>query len=195
MARGRPVDPTKERHGAAVARPQATINAPPTPSELATMEPPEGMPEYGCALWRICLAEMAGNRHLRAADLVLLRAYCEAAQILEDASSDLHDQELVVVGVMGGFIPNPLIRIQKDATATLRQLSDVLGLNPLARIRAGLMEIAGASLVFELGDKIRAKVKTPAAPRQLPPARASRTPARRKPPAKKPAAKPRTKKS
>ncbi len=49
---------------------------------------------------------------------------------------------------------NPLIRVQKDAAQTIRQLSDVLGLNPTARIRAGLQEVVGASLVLGIRDRL-----------------------------------------
>jgi hypothetical protein len=37
----------------------------------------------------------------------------------------------------------------------MRQLSDVLGLNPLARIRGNLMEAATGSMVFDIQKRLR----------------------------------------
>ena len=73
---------------------------------------------------------MAANRHLRAPDLILLKAYCEAISLHEEASAQIHRLGVLVSGPSGPMV-NPLIRVQKDAAQTMRQLADVLGLNPI----------------------------------------------------------------
>ena len=162
MAKGRPPDPGRERRGtgnrAAVGRAKpATSRALPAPAAVVGAEPPAGLPEAVAPVWGVCVAEMAANRHLRASDLILLKAYCEAVALHDESSNQIHRLGVLVAGPSGPMV-NPLIRVQKDAAQTIRQLSDVLGLNPLARIRAGLQEAAGASLVLGIRERLVGKI-------------------------------------
>jgi P27 family predicted phage terminase small subunit len=115
------------------------------------------MPAQVRDVWSACVAEMGANRHLRAPDLVLLRAYCEATYLHLQASAMIHAQGLMTEGAYGPVV-NPMVKVQKDAATTMRQLSDVLGLNPLARIRGGLLEIAGQSMVLDIRERLVAKL-------------------------------------
>jgi P27 family predicted phage terminase small subunit len=158
VAKGRPPDPSRERRGtgnrAAIGRAKAsTARALPAPAAVLEAEPPDGLPAAVAPLWTVCVSEMAANRHLRAPDLILLKAYCEAISLHEEASAQIHRLGVLVSGPSGPMV-NPLIRVQKDAAATMRQLADVLGLDPTARIRAGLQEVAGASLVLGIRDRL-----------------------------------------
>ena len=101
----------------------------------------------------MAVEEMGGNRQLRPIDLVQLKVWCEALFVHAEASENIHTYGVLVKGTAGP-ISNPMLRVQKDAAATIRQLSDVLGLNPLARIRAGIMELAGQSMALELRDRL-----------------------------------------
>jgi P27 family predicted phage terminase small subunit len=96
---------------------------------------------------------MGANRQLRASDLVLLRAYVEAVFVHAEASAKVHEFGVLVASPRGP-VPNPMIRVQDNAARTIRLLSENLGLNPMARIRAGIMEIAGASMVLELRQNL-----------------------------------------
>ncbi len=160
--KGRPPDPNRARRGTGhrpeAGKAPAVVPIAPARAELVEAEPPEDLPTDVAEVWRACVAEMAGNRHLRPPDLVLLRAYCEAVHLHAAASAQIHAAGVLVVGPMGGPMANPLIRVQKDAATTMRQLSEILGLNPLARIRAGLMEVAGQSMALELRDRLLAKL-------------------------------------
>ncbi len=161
--KGRPADPRRAKRGTgntptAGKQKTALAKAPPTAAELVHAEPPADLPEIVHAVWQACVAEMSGNRHLRAPDLVLLRAYCEAVAVHAEASAEIHNLGVLLDGPMGPQT-NPMLRVQKDAAATIRQLSDVLGLNPLARIRAGIMELAGQSMALELRDRLVKQVK------------------------------------
>jgi P27 family predicted phage terminase small subunit len=91
---------------------------------------------------------MAAARRLRKPDLVILKAYCEAVDLHDQASANIHQYGVLVKG-LNGPVANPLIRVQKDAAATMRQLSDVLGINPLARIHAGVAQIAGQVMLMK----------------------------------------------
>lgn len=177
MAKGRTPDPGRERRQTG-NRPAAGKAKPPavrSPKLPALPEPPADLPEIARAVWIVTVEEMAGNRHLRPPDLLLVRSLCEAAYTLEEASKHVHEYGVLVSTVvrdsdgrpltgedgkpiMGPPIVNPLLKVQKDATATIVRVSDVLGVNPLARIRAGLMEVAGASLLGGLRDSLAAKI-------------------------------------
>lgn len=163
--KGRKPDPKREKRGTG-HRPAAGQAKPATPavvepaaaSELAAAAPPADLPEVAAHAWRCAVEEMAGNRQLRAPDLVLLKTYCEAVYVHELAAESIHRHGLTVMGGMGQPIMNPAIRAQKDAAATIRQLSDVLGLNPLARIRSGIMQLAGQTMVADLRERLVSKI-------------------------------------
>lgn len=105
--------------------------------------------------WASILADPTSLRILRETDIPLIRAYCEAAQAHADASACIADKGVLVLGSTGP-IPNPMLRVQKDTAATMRQLSDSLGLNPLARIRGNLMEAATGSIVVDIQKRLAA---------------------------------------
>ena len=163
MAKGPPPDPRRARRGTGT-RPlpgeqkSALAKAPPVQAELAEARPPKDLPRAVRTVWSACVTEMAGNRHLRAPDLVLLKTYCEAVATHAAASSDVHKRGLLVENAFGPCV-NPMVKVQKDAAVTIRQLSDVLGLNPLARIRAGILEIAGASMVMDIRERLLKQVQ------------------------------------
>jgi P27 family predicted phage terminase small subunit len=112
------------------------------------------MAPVAAGVWCTIVADMSALRTLREVDLPLVRAYCEAAQVHADAS-DLVSRKGVLVGGRNGPMPNPMIKVAKDAAVTMRQLSDVLGLNPLARIRGNLMEAATGSMVLDIQKRLR----------------------------------------
>ena len=112
------------------------------------------MPPVAREAWVAILTDMSTLRTLREVDLPLVRAYCQAAQVHADAT-DLITRKSVLVAGVGGPMPNPMIKIQKDAATTMRQLSDVLGINPMARIRGNLMEAATGSMVLDIQKRLR----------------------------------------
>ena len=99
------------------------------------------------------LAATAGN-FARAAPLALAASVALLAQVHADASDLLNRHGLLVEGANGPQ-PNPMIKVAKDAAVTMRQISDVLGLNPLARIRGNLMEAATGSMVLDIQKRLR----------------------------------------
>lgn len=163
MARGRKPDPTAQKRGTAnkksqgKAKPvidQSLVFA--SPNTVALPDPPATLPPEVHEVWNAAVAEMSGNRHMRQVDLIQLSVWCEAVYNHAQASDSIHKFGLVVKGKHGPMT-NPMLKVQKDAAATIRMYSDMLGLNPLARIRAGLMEIAGESMLFSLNEKLDQK--------------------------------------
>jgi P27 family predicted phage terminase small subunit len=82
-----------------------------------------------------------------------LEAYCVAVYVHAQASNQIQQFGILVKGP-NGPMPNPSIKIQKDAAATMLRYAETLGLTPAARIRLGLMEISGMSLLSTLNQAI-----------------------------------------
>lgn len=132
----------------------------PADVEIDAFMAPVEMPAAAREVWEIVVTDLVGDGHLRKSDTPLVKAYCEAAYVHAEASAIIHRVGVLVKAAGGRIVPNPMLRVQKDAATTMRQLSDVIGLNPLARIRAGLMEVAGVSMVNDLRDRLIAKLAT-----------------------------------
>lgn len=82
-----------------------------------------------------------------------VEVYCEAVYIHAQASANINSVGVLVKG-QNGPMPNPLLKVQKDAAATMLRYADSLGLTPAARIRLGLMEITGMSLLSSINSSI-----------------------------------------
>lgn len=157
--KGRPADPKRERRGTGHRPAQGKAALVPV-SPLTIVQkypPPADLPANVHSVWTVAVEELGGFRQLHEVDLVHLKIWCEAVHVHEEASANVHKYGILVKGSNGQPIPNPMLRVQKDAAATIRQVSDALGLNPLARIRAGLMEITGVSLLSSINDKLDGK--------------------------------------
>lgn len=138
-------------------------------SQLATVAPPSDLSEIAAQAWTLCVTEMGANRALREPDLILLRGYCETVDVMEQAAAHVREHGAMMetpVFTRDGdeigtrWAPNPAVRQHKDALTTLRLLSEALGLNPIARIRAGLMELAGASMVADIRERLLQRLTT-----------------------------------
>lgn len=162
MARGRPADPTRERRGTG-NRPKVGTARKPKASELVALDPapvvdayapPETLPETVHEVWKQVVADLGGANNLRQSYLPSLLAYCEAVHVHAQASESIHKYGVLVKAANGTPIPNPLLKVQKDAAATMLRLAETLGLTPAARIRLGLMEITGMSLLSTIRTEL-----------------------------------------
>ena len=158
MAKGRPVDPNRGRRGTGNHPVRGEVVVLPADVEIDAFMAPATMPAAAREVWSIVVTDLVETGHLRKSDTPLVKAYCEAVYVHAEASAKIHAVGVLVKTADGRVIPNPMLRVQKDAATTMRQLSDVMGLNPLARIRAGLMEVAGASMVNDLRERLIAKL-------------------------------------
>ena len=163
MAKGRPKDPGTARRGAghrsATPSPAVpeVVNVPAVVDKktaaVCSWPAPEELADVAKEAWAVCVNEMQGNRHLRESDLIMLRAYVEAVFVHAEASAKVREFGVLVSG-KNGPMPNPMIRVQDNAARTIRLLSENLGLNPIARIRAGIMEIAGTAMVMDIRERL-----------------------------------------
>jgi P27 family predicted phage terminase small subunit len=115
--------------------------------------PPRELPEVMHGTWRAIIQDLGSTNHMRDTYLPAITAYVEAWWIHQEASANIHQFGVLVKGPSGPQ-PNPLIRVQKEAAATMLRYADVLGLTPAGKIRLGLMEITGMSLLSSLNQAL-----------------------------------------
>lgn len=161
MPKGRPVDPTRAKRGTGnrpkpgEAKKARAIS--PIVVQSEPFPPPATLPKEVHDVWRAIVADLGGANNLRESYLPALTAYCDAVYVHAQASANIQRIGILVKGANGVPMANPLLRIQKDASATMLRYAESLGLTPAARIRLGLMEITGMSLLSTLNNSLDGK--------------------------------------
>lgn len=162
MAKGRPVDPTRARRGTGnrpkpgEAKKIKNAVVVPVKNEIAIANPfppPATLPAEVHDVWNSIVADLGGSNHMRQSFIPSLTAYCEAVFVHAQASASIQQFGVLVKGP-NGPTPNPLLKVQKDSAATMLRYAETLGLTPAARIRLGLMEITGMSLLSTLNSAL-----------------------------------------
>jgi P27 family predicted phage terminase small subunit len=163
MAKGRPTDPKRATrktgnrplpNEAKKVKPVSPIAIPVPPEAFP---PPATLPSEVHEVWRAVVSDLGGANHMRPSFIPAITAYCEAVYVHAQASANIQQFGILVKGQNGVPIANPLLRVQKDASATMLRYAETLGLTPAARIRLGLMEITGASLLSSLNTILDGK--------------------------------------
>ena len=136
--RGPAPKPTALRllHGAR----KSFINTDEPPTPEGPMEcPPEASDEVR-AIWdyTVLMLEIMGTASPAGRDSLLV--YCEAVVTHRKASALMARSEVLIRGMHGTPVRNPLVQIQRDAAAVIRAFAQEFGLTPSARsqIRSGL---------------------------------------------------------
>ena len=156
MPRGATPDPTSNKRNTGK---RGTPK--PTPADdlaVQTIAPPAHMEPAAAEVWSLVAAEMERNSQLREIDTLSLTMLCDAWYNYAEATANIQKYGVLVRGERGPM-PNPAVKIQKDAAAGILQLSDRLGLTPLSRLRLGLLQVTGQSILSgidkELGIQVR----------------------------------------
>lgn len=151
--RGRPRDPARGRrrtgHRGKPGEPPRLRFAP--PAEPGPPEPPEDLPEGAKALWGELAPHLPPG--LRGADLILFRMLSVAAHRAARATAGLERYGEVVRGTRGPML-NPLARLERDATQAFLRLSEELGLTFASRLRLGVVELQGKSVLHALHEDL-----------------------------------------
>lgn len=161
MTKGRPVDPKRATRGTG-NRPKPGEAKKATAAPVVAVAPPEAfappatLPAEVHEVWRAVITDLGGSNYMRPSFVPSLNAYCQAVYLHAQASANIAQYGVLVKGT-NGPMPNPLIKVQKDAAATMLRYAETLGLTPAARIRLGLMEITGMSLLSTLNTAIDGK--------------------------------------
>ncbi len=159
MAKGRPVDPARARRGTGNHPKPGEARKPRAVSPLVVATPPEAFPPSPVipaevhAVWRSVVSDLGAANNMRASYLPAVEAYCLAVYTHAQAATNITQFGVLVKGP-NGPIANPLLKVQKDAAATMLRFAETLGLTPAARIRLGLMEITGMSILSTLNTSL-----------------------------------------
>ncbi len=151
LAKGRPADPTRARRGTGHRRnpTDAVVPSPPAPAAEELPPAPEGLPESAGDLWAQTIAEL-WPRGLRHADLEGVRMMVTAAHRNRQAAALVDAHGLLVTSPTGQPVPNPALKIEKDTRADFLRLADAFGLTLAARLRLGLLQLQGETLLQSL---------------------------------------------
>ncbi len=160
MARGRPKDPSVGRrdtsHRPDVVRPPEGLAVSETPAQEA-LAAPESLPAGAHAMWDAAIWELCSLRTLHASDLPLVEMMVTAAYRHAQARAQIDALGILVKGQRGPML-NPLLRVERDEAATYLRLAETLGLTPVARLRLGLITLAGASLLAGIDAELGIEV-------------------------------------
>ena len=101
-------------------------------------EKPEWLSETASQVWdRVMRTQAPGV--ILAADPDVLTAYCEAVATLKQAQFEIRkaivEQGGLTVETERGWVTNPAVNIAFKASAEIRHLGSLLGLNPASRSR------------------------------------------------------------
>lgn len=163
MTKGRPVDPSRARRGTGnrpkpgeAKKSKAVVVLPGVALAVDPFPPPAELPEQVHDVWRAAVDDLGGANHMRASFVPALQAYCNAVYVHAQAVANIQQYGVLVRGP-NRPVANPLLKVQKDAAATMLRYAETLGLTPAARIRLGLMEVTGMSLLAGLNSTLDGK--------------------------------------
>lgn len=148
---GNPRDPNRARRGTG-HRPQAAVvtlapSREPAPRP-AWCEPPLDLPVGAVRQWEALVDELL-PQGLREAQMPGVAAMATADLHRRLAAQAISDHGLLIQGEFGAQL-NPALRAHKDAVATWTRVAAEFGITPAARLRLGLMQLEGETLLGQL---------------------------------------------
>ena len=152
---GRPADPTRARRQtgnrpkpgeAKVSKAVVVMAAPGLPAA------PADLPESAHGMWNTVMGELA-PRGIKEADLEAVRVMVIAAHRNRQAAAAVDQFGLVVEGPRGPMV-NPAVKVEKDTAATFIRYAEAFGLTLAARLRLGLMQLAGESILAAMSKDL-----------------------------------------
>jgi P27 family predicted phage terminase small subunit len=160
MAKGRPIDPTREKRGTGHRpKPSETAIAVASSAPIACFaDPPADLAPEAHDMWRVAVEELASLRTLHESDLPLVEMLVSAAYRHRQARAQIDQYGPLVKGKNGPMV-NPMLRVEKDMAASYLRLAETLGLTPVARLRLGLITLAGQSILEGIDKELEIRVK------------------------------------
>jgi len=131
-------------HRALVGAPDVFTQAPPAP---------ESLPAGARLVWDVGCAELL-PRGLHPSDLPLVEMLAVAIYRHRQAREYIAQTGLLEDG--DGLRANPMLKVEKDTAATYLRLAETLGLTPAARMRLGIMQVAGQSMLVSIAERVDA---------------------------------------
>jgi P27 family predicted phage terminase small subunit len=156
MSRGRPADPTRARRKTGnkplpgEAKPANLPDIPDT--DVPVFAVPDTLPPEAHEMFQRIVTELA-PRGLRDADLEAITMMCHSAYVHQQAREFVRRNGVMVL-VNGRPIVNPAIKVARDEAANYLRLASEYGLTLAARLRLGLMQLAGESMLASLSKDL-----------------------------------------
>ena len=116
---------------------------------------PEHVPAGAAPIWDRIVAELT-ERGMKDTDLDLVTILVTAMWRHRQAGEQIH--ELLMSDDDGLPVVNPLLRVERDQAATIMRVATELGLTPAARLRLGLMQLAGQSILAGLNTDLDRRI-------------------------------------
>ncbi len=156
MPKGRPPDPTRARRGTG-NRPTAGDLVPASAAiveveEAPAFAVPATLPPEGREMFERIVDELS-SRGLRPVDLEALEMMCHSAYAHRKAREFIVTHG-VMVQVNGRILPNPALKVARDEAAAYTRIAAEYGLTLAARLRLGLMQLAGESMLASLSKDL-----------------------------------------
>jgi P27 family predicted phage terminase small subunit len=118
-------------------------------------EPPEVLPIGAAPFWRSLVLEMLAQG-LTPAQIPTVFVAVTSDWHMRQAAALVTEHGMLVQG-MNGPVANPAFRMWKDASAVWLRAAAELGLTTAARMRLGLMQLQGESLMASLNRDLDAR--------------------------------------
>lgn len=161
----RKADPTRARRGTG-NRPNAgeppvisdqdaaiiALRNPSAPDRSGLPAPPSDLPEGCTEMWYRAVEEL-NPRGLREADLSAIEMMCIAYHRHKQARAIVERNGMVVTGRNGPVI-NPMIKVEREQAQAYLKIADEYGLTFASRLRLGLIQLTGQSILQSLDDDL-----------------------------------------
>ncbi len=98
---------------------------------------PDWLGEYARGIWEAIIISMPPNFYA-SVDTMILASYCQAAQMIFDASIDIKDNGITIKNGSGSTVKNPVCAVLSDGMAKIATLGSRLGLDPASRQSMGI---------------------------------------------------------
>lgn len=150
----RPADPTRARRQTGNRPKPGEAKVAKLPAVLEEVQPaevvgiPMDLPAEVQEVMRRAVDELQ-HRGLRPADYDALLMMAHAAHMHGEARRAVEKHGVLVKGPRGPMV-NPMIKVARDEAATYLRIANEYGLTIGARLRLGLMQLAGESILASL---------------------------------------------
>jgi P27 family predicted phage terminase small subunit len=155
--KGRPKDPRRAKRGTGHrAKPgqptrAALVALPPPAPDL--LEPPEDLREDMQAVWRRMVGALRISAPLREVDVFALEAAVRLYVRMRE-NGKLVDDYGVLARTDAGVTVSPFVKGERDAALGFLRFAEQYGLTLASRMRLGLMQLQGKSLLEGLAEDL-----------------------------------------
>lgn len=155
--KGRPADPTRARrrtgHRPKPGEAKAIKAVPTLPLASSLLEPPADLPEQMLETWARVVEMAGGVSTLKPGDALVIEALVRRYHRMRDAGALIDGDDgygLMVRKVSGDIAASPFVAVERDAARDVLRIAEHYGLTVAARMRLGLLHLAGRTLAQAL---------------------------------------------